>query len=123
MQGTVAVLFTMALAALGASPVEQQSQELQEAIHLMETRGDYLPLSSSCGDFWPTSRSFLREACPERPSSRSSSCPAAYRLVMTPRFSFRWLTEPGRLGTLISAKSVEPCWRSTHASDLRAPWI
>ncbi len=40
-QGTAVVFLTLALAATGASLGAQQSHQLQEAIHLMETRGDY----------------------------------------------------------------------------------
>ena len=107
------------LAAIRSNPaarrgeVEAMADEVMGTLrHVISTTlttvGGFLPLLIFVGgDFWPPLAIVLAGGLSGATILAVVFVPAAYRLVMTTSFSFRWLTEARRLGPLFSAKSVE----------------
>ncbi len=107
------------LAAIRSNPparrgeVEAMADEVMGTLrHVISTTlttvGGFLPLLIFVGgDFWPPLAIVLAGGVSGATILAVVFVPAAYRLVMTTSFSFRWLTEARRLGPLFSAKSVE----------------
>ena len=107
------------LAAIRANPaarrgeVEAMADEVVGTLrHVISTTlttvGGFLPLLIFVGgDFWPPLAIVLAGGVSGATILAVVFVPAAYRLVMTASFDFRWLTEVRRLAPLFSAKRVE----------------
>ena len=74
----------------------------------LTTVGGFLPLLIFVGgDFWPPLAIVLAGGVSGATILAVVFVPAAYRLVMTASFDFRWLTELGRFAPLFSTKRVQ----------------